>query len=126
LRHDEYRGGQTDRAARPPADVERSVRLWWFTMTGVVIYDVLGLVFPQHDVLVGLQVRMTTVTHRIASGIVASLVILVAELAIGVLLIYHVGRGNNTARIWPTVLAALSEYGGLTGPVADFYAPTGA
>lgn len=123
-------GGLADRPipTRPqrPADVERSLRLWWSAIGIWLVADILSLVLPQHTAVINLflPTPFTGQTYLTSSGIIRVVIFQLVDLAVWLLLVRLVGRGSNTARWWLTVLAAIEELVALAGVVSAFYQPT--
>ncbi len=110
--------------ARRPAEIERSQRLWWAAMVGVVIGGVMGVIEPRQSALSVLQPHVNTAA-MITAGRVTTVVVLVAELVVWLLLVHYTVRGSNTARIWLTVLAWISVAFSLFSAIGQFLAPSG-
>lgn len=109
-----------------PADVERSVRLWWAAIGLAILADILGIVLPQHTAVENLFLtnQITGQAQLTSDGIIRIVIFQLVGLAIWALLVRGVGRGSNTARWWLTVLAAIEELVELAGVVSGFYQPS--
>jgi hypothetical protein len=109
-----------------PAEVERSVRLWWSAIGIAIIADILGLVLPQHTAVLNLFLSspLTGQAQLTSDGIIRVVVFQLVGLVIWSLLVRQTGRGANTARWWLTVLAAIEELVELAGVVSGFYQPS--
>jgi hypothetical protein len=126
-------GGSADRPSfsvpvQPvrPADVERSLRLWWAAIGIAIVANILGLVLPQHTAIINLFLAnpISGQAHLTSGGIIRAVIFQLVDLAVWVLLVRLVGRGSNTARWWLTVLAAIEEVVQLLVVVSAFYVPT--
>lgn len=108
---------------RRPAEVGRSLRLWWIAIGCQIVFDVLQIIVP------GINNSVTSLFFQAgkapATGVsVPGVVFQLVGLFIWVLLVHNLGQGSNGARWTLTILAAIEELVLLAGLVVYFVAAT--
>ena len=112
-----------------PAEVDRAV-FWWRIAIGVaLVSDVIGLIVPPSQGVLAVLLKLLAPNYSgpvptPTGPSVFTLVIQVVALALWITMVYHVGRGSNSARWWLTIIAVIEGLVLLGGIVVNFAVPS--